>query len=469
MKKYLSIFCAIALMLCLGACGNSPEKNQTVSIFQNTQQEDKNGNAVSDTGATAMEVQNSGSLTVLASGDYAYFNTEDGYYYITEEEIALKDGGYATHLMYMDFATQQEIYLCSDAGCSHDDESCTAVLCEDEFEWGSSKIFVWNGSLYILSKEYDSDGSTVIEFSIGEAPEVETAPATLYRMNLDGTDRKKIYTFADGVTLEDCIFADDDGIYFITKKLETSVDGNTTITSSTDRNLVRYTPAGAKLETVVSMNFDDSITWQAVGCFDNSLVLEGIFYADGSDASANMSQDEWKEIYNKSKSVFATLDLSNGELTQVYQIQNSGIHSSATRAGFLYVSEESTGTIEKIDLRSGEQTTLASVSQSNICGMIGEKLICRTWDMTEDYSLYFVDVDSGAVSHCGLVNKYNGWALEVMGETEEDAIVIYDYKADANSDGSYEIYQYKFALIDKDELYAGNGDYRPIQMVGMGR
>ena len=384
----------------------------------------------------------------------------------------LADGSWGNHIMYMDFATNQEVYLCSDAGCSHDNKSCNAVLSENEYTPYSSKIFVWNGKLYLLDKDADTDGSATIDLMLGQnmqAVQAETRPATLYQMNLDGSDREKIYTFADGITLEDTILSSDDGIYFVAKKLETDIDGNTTVTTSTDRNIVKFSPANKQLKTIMSLQPDDDISWRIVGCYDNSLVLEGIEYENGNFGSADMSDAEWKDLYNKSQTVFATLDLSSQKHTEVYRVKNKGIHASATHNGFLYVSEASSNDVIAIDLRTGSASTLASLTQNNIMGVFSDQLICRTWDLSDDYTLYFLDTKDGRISHCTLTNKYNGWPLEVICEAGNDALVIYDYKADAHSDGSYEIHQYKYALIDKDDLYAGKNTFRPIEMIGEGR
>lgn len=464
MKKFLSVLCLLALLCGLCACGGKSEGYSGSEISPIASDALRFDTQNGDT-----EGKTAGGLTELTNNGYASCNTEEGYYYITEDPVQLKDGSYAAHLMYMDFATAQEIYLCSDTGCAHDEKSCTAVLPEDSFAWASSRIFVWNGSLYILSKEYDSDGSVTMNLMGDSLIQAESAPASLYQMDLDGTNRKKRYTFDAGLTLEDRVFADEDSIYLITKKLETSMDEGAAVTSSTDRNLVRLAPASGTIETVLSMDFQDGITWQAIGSYDNSLVLEGISYGDGAGASANMRQEEWNAVYNSSKTVFAVLDLDSKALKPVYEIRNSVSHSSANRDGFLYISTDGSGTVEKLDLRSGEKSTLASLRQNNICGMLSGRLICRTWNMTEDYSLYFVDTDTGENSRCGLVNKCNGWALEVMGETERDAIVIYDYEADAHPDGSYTINRYKFALIAKEDLYAGKDNFRPVRMVGKGQ
>ena len=52
---------------------------------------------------------------------------------------------------------------------------------------------------------YDNDGSVskgMITIG-GDGRSVESQPAVLYRANPDGTDRKKIFTFDAGLTLED--------------------------------------------------------------------------------------------------------------------------------------------------------------------------------------------------------------------------------------------------------------------------
>ena len=132
-------------------------------------------------------------------------NTENGYYYLTFETTRLRDGNYGMHLMYMDFASGREVYLCSTAGCKHDSPDCPSVFLYDDLPSESTMLFVFGNNLYILSREYDNDGSMsqgVINIG-GDSSSAESRPAALYRANLDGTERKKIYTFDAALTLED--------------------------------------------------------------------------------------------------------------------------------------------------------------------------------------------------------------------------------------------------------------------------
>lgn len=123
--------------------------------------------------------------------------TENGYYYQTFDTVELADGTYGSHLMYMDYASCREIYLCSTAGCRHDSPDCPAVLPYDDFPVSSTKLFVSGDHLYILSREYDDDGAMSQDYLLdGTYDEpAESQPAVFYQAKLDGTERKKIYTF----------------------------------------------------------------------------------------------------------------------------------------------------------------------------------------------------------------------------------------------------------------------------------
>ena len=98
-----------------------------------------------------------------------------------------------------------------------------------------------------------------------------------------------------------------------------------------------------------------------------------------------------------------------------------------------------------------------------------DTLCCVSIEDVNDKSLYFVDMESGEVKRSMLTNLSLGWQLDILAETEREVLVIYDYDAKDNGDGSYEILQYKYALISKEDLYNGVAGYKPVTMLGRGR
>lgn len=94
-----------------------------------------------ETGSTASGLR----FLCTDDGEIEYFS-EDGYYYISHDSIKLSDSNYGSHLMYMDYASCQEVYLCSAPGCSHDTPDCTAVLPNKDFPF-STKLFLFQAFL----------------------------------------------------------------------------------------------------------------------------------------------------------------------------------------------------------------------------------------------------------------------------------------------------------------------------------
>ncbi len=397
-------------------------------------------------------------------------STAEGYYYLTEETVELKDGNYGSHLMYMDYATRQEIYLCSTAGCSHDSPDCPAVFLYDDFPTMSTRLFVYRDSLYILSRKYDSDGSMGTYFTFGDDSPLlpEDKPAVLYQAGLDGTNRRKVYTFDSALTLEDTVLGDADGIYVIAKKLSMDNVDQVTYVTSSERKLLFLEPDSGDMQELCSLNFADDITRQIAGCTGDALILSR------TDFGRTLSREEYwddklyKEMYETSSTVYEKLNSKTGMLREFCRVPNTKEHSCKFIGEHMYLSFSDSGDIQDIDIRTGSQEILCSLPQSLIMDAIGDTLCCRTWNLSEDFTWYFVDTATGTVSHSTLVNQCNGWDLDFRAVSLPDVLTVYDYDATAHNDGSYEIHQYRYALISMADLLAGNENYRPITMIGKG-
>ncbi|MCM1057993.1 MAG: hypothetical protein NC517_10360 [Firmicutes bacterium] len=375
------------------------------------------------------------------------------------------------HLMYMDFASGHELYLCSTAGCKHDSLDCPSVFSYDDFPLFSTIPFIFGDHLYILSREYDNDGSmsqNFISFD-GGGNSIESQPATLYRANLDGTGRKKIYTFDASLTLEDKVIGSNQGIYMITKKLSTDKNGAQTYTTSSERKLTFLNLDSLSLTEICSMDFDDGISWNIIGCCQNGFVL------CGTDFGRELSQDEiwddavYRDLYNNSHEVYALLSREGGKPQELVRLSNKYEHSAQLLSDKLYLSSKENQNIEVMDLKTGEKKTLCSLPQNLLMDTLGDALCCRGWDLAGDPIWYFVDTKTGEVTHSPLTILCNGWAIDFRGETAEDVLFIYDYDATAHNDGSYSIHRYKYALISRNDLIAGKNNYRKIEMIGSGQ
>lgn len=112
--------------------------------------------------------------TILGCG------SEQGYYEtFTDESIG-------TNIYYIDYATQQEVYLCAAPNCTHDHEGCTAWIDPDE---GSYFPLVSGDHLLLVHIAYG------VEAPERAIPHIDTA-------NLDGSDRHTLVEFATNERLK---------------------------------------------------------------------------------------------------------------------------------------------------------------------------------------------------------------------------------------------------------------------------
>lgn len=495
--KRLFLFCIIMALVCSSLCACYGKTNAGGGADSGTGANAGGGandgdGADADAGTGSGTVQDAGGQKQGGSDDSSgsvglqflsnrygesACNTENGYYYLTEEAKELKDGSYGTHLKYMDFASRREIYLCSTAGCRHDTLDCPAVFSDDDFPTVSTLIFVLGDHLYLLSREYDNDGTVVTEFTLpgeeGSPAKAESKPAALYRANLDGTGREKIYTFDAALTLEEQVIGNEKGIYLVTKKLSSEKGGDQTYTTSSERKLVYLDLNSLSLREVCSMDFNDHKSWKIIGCSQNEFLLSAIDFGRELTREEEQDDDAYKELYDHSFMVYAALrpeeSGKGGKLKELVRQSNEYVHSVQIVGDSLYVSSSENENIDRVNIKTGERGKFCKLPQNQMMNVLGDTLCCRTWDLTDDPTWYFVNTKTGAVTHTSLVIPCNGWSVDFRGETSKDVLFVYDYDATSQPDGSYEIHQYKHALISKDDLFAGKENYRKIKMIDPGK
>lgn len=416
------------------------------------------------------DVENvSGGLRLICDNIGKGCWTEEGYYYLAREAVKLSDGSYGSHLMYMDFATQKEIYLCSNAGCTHDTPECQAVFLEEDFFTYTCMLYVYQDALWLLNKRSDNSGTTSMGDESFVAGSVETSPATLYRMNLDGTEREIVYTFDADLTLEDLVLGDEKGFYLVTKKLTAVQDGAQTYMNAEERSLIFLDPEEKEEQMVCSLEFGNHISWNIVGCSGRSLMLRGLDYGREITREEEYDDDSYKSLYEKSQEVFACFSLEDFQLTEKYRMDNKYQNSAVFQDNLLYASTAADNSVRSINFETGEEKVLYQKEGEYyyLLDMVGDKIQCH---LPDDYeTFYYMDKNTGQVSHSSQVNKSLGWSLEIRGVMEKDVLVIYAYDASPSEYGTgYTIHRFQYGLISQEDLFAGKDNYRKIDMVGRG-
>ncbi|MGM9733761.1 MAG: hypothetical protein ACI3YT_06545 [Prevotella sp.] len=181
-KRYLLFSGVLAALVCMfTACASVSSSDDSV----NTSSSESTVSSPSDSASADTDIEQSDSkgittpvstgFTTLTREGYSTLGCggEQGYYELHFDESI------GTNIFYIDYATQQEVYLCAAPNCTHDHEGCTAWIDADE----GSYIPLVNGDHLLLV--HITYGSEAPERAI---PHIDVA-------NLDGSSRHTLVEF----------------------------------------------------------------------------------------------------------------------------------------------------------------------------------------------------------------------------------------------------------------------------------
>lgn len=123
--------------------------------------------------------------------------------------ILLQNSKGEYNIFYVDYLTQQIVYLSSEPQSLHNEESDTSYLGECP---GGASLFCTSENLYVVV--------------LGSAPSsnVPSEPAKIIKMDLNGANRSTLYTFSDEYFLENTAFAfDGESLYFLAVNVDTGL------------------------------------------------------------------------------------------------------------------------------------------------------------------------------------------------------------------------------------------------------
>lgn len=416
-------------------------------------------------------------LTLLDKGG---LNTSSGqgYYYIAKDGFITDKGNYAFNMMYIDYESKKEIYLCNRPGCEHKSEDCTSVFTDEEVPVGSSLFYI-NDYLYLFSHVGDQDGITAVQRdsnSMGLVQEGATQlsgkPAVIYQIKPDGTERKKVYEFSSNEAVEDTVLIKGESLFFFTKCLSSeTLDNFTTKISSTDRKLVEIDTDTWKSNEIIDLD----INWKIIGCTENKIVFSKIDFKQELSKEDYNNDNKYLESYRNSETKVIMLDINDQNTKEVLSLSNSKLNTFAVDSNKLYFASEGTNQINIIDLSNLNQSVFKETSANQIDTIYDGVILSSKWEdvgsSTVETSMHFINLKDGTEEVSNLRTNTMGTKIEIRAELDDRFLVVYDY--DAKVDTKYENDQYsinglKYALISKADMYKGFANYSEIEMIGFG-
>lgn len=484
MKRLLTIFLASALALQLCSCDKTTSDAHDPSTGSGNVSV-TSGNTIQDGSSVPMGGENvqttapaDNALTLLRKGSNFLrvgCGTKDGYYGI---EGFFASDRYA-HITYIDYASGQEVILCSDSSCKHDTERCTSVI-----ESSVSGMFFYKEHLYYYVSDWDQEGVMSAGSSFGKDDydygqwNEHMTQAALYRMNPDGTGRELVYTFGENDIMEGFAVGDGDCIWFITKELSIVRDEKTgaTLTTSKNRALVKLDPNERRIVEQIPIYYNDNINKSFIGVCGTRLIFAGIAYPGGKSKLDYMEiiapsptfgdtsgMAEYHAFMSKCEYAFFALDVSDNSMKEIYRGMFDDIGRNYTQVGdrlYIPTGKDFTSAFT-LDLNTGSTEDFPVPDGYKLDDFIGERPLYITTD--GEYKRYFRDPDTGEMKKWVLESEYStGEVITINGGS---ALVVYDKVGEPTPGGGLRNPYDLYALISLDDLYNGRDNFKPIEML----
>ncbi len=489
MKKLLSLIFAAAFTLSLCACDKADNDSKSGSDVSGSSLISGESTANISTGHTAPvggestdvpDIPSAGANPIMLTKDVTLqldcggaYETDDGVYYIKK---AQKTGvGSIGYIMYIDYATGQETYLCSDSSCDHNSERCSSYLDNDEFFYGGDvRLFEYDGSLYYLNLKYTRNEDSA---QVGSTLYEEWRDQSLYRMGLDGTNRELVYTFDKDLNVESFAAGDGNALWFFVKTPTVDYDEErkTYFFGVKEPRLIKLDLSSRSIVEQIPLykykELERVFVW---GCSNGKMILCGREFPEDvtrQDVNAEANFDDpaadsmrVHELFERCKSVYFTLDLNNKEIKEIYRHGYDDEYRGFTDGKYAYLTDTIGRSSVKIDVESGEQSEFFPAEGYVAVGTVGGKYECRSVDKN-DLTVYFIDKESGEITSNSLEALYTDdvWMI-IHGDD-------YDYKnirEDAVAFGKDSVLirtEEDYVIMSIDDYFNGRPEYRPVNII----
>lgn len=371
-------------------------------------------------------------------------NYRDGYFYIRESSGSNKT---FANIMYYDYDTKKEVYLCNKPNCNHTENTCNSHL---EFS-ETNELFYYNNYLYFINTQI-SDSIVYENLDGTTSGGSEKSPTTIYRMNLDGTNKIKLFTVPSGTTMSMPYIIKGDTMYSFLENYE--IKNNSSIVTS--KKLIAINLNTGKYETII-----DGTDKSFLGVYQDKILLRKVDYKEDPNKFKNDDKGYFKNLENSTVKI-VLLDLSNKKEKNIYEdtYQNLKI-LEVYKDGIYFIGKDSKN-LEYINIDTTKKETIKELSDTGvtISNIIDDKILLHYRKLQK---AEYIDLKSKNTTSFTLTdNNHN--LVEILSSNNDYYFVgietIYgdDYTTWAGTT-SKRVLGTNYALIKKADYWASRPNY----------
>jgi|GEM_PF-1560728 len=446
MKK--SILC-LTLILCMvfalvGCNGDKPDPSSQGGITGNSDSKGSNSSSTPDNSSGTQTITAAKSLRFVG-GEAGSFGNDSGYYYARTNIKDDKNGDPYMSMMYVDYASKKEVYLCNKSNCAHNDSGCTSHLSM----FGCKGAFTYDNKLYRFIDDDANSGGAPSMTASGFVPVV-------YVSDLDGSNSRKLAELTSGTEWADNFVFGNGMAYVMIDRHELVQDGSGMTDRIVESNLVSINLSSGKFTKLTKTN-DKEI----IGAFDNVVVF--------SEISFTTSSGSYLERLKSANLIISTFDVSSESMKEIAKIPYPG--GIVCNGSSAYYAPTGKSSITELNLKTGQSSTLADnlPSSPNIMLAYAGHVVCINSGKNGVTDFYAVNASSKAVGNINLflTGETLKVEIDILAELSDSFLVRtgYDTKketVDWAGVTQNSVIGEKFALISKTNYFAGKAQYSEI-------
>ena len=456
MRKGIAITIG-AVVLCAGTyvllqTGAEQSSEKTASVMAGKQNKENKSPVSSPSVSSEDENQ---ELTFIRDGYKA--GNQNGYYYFSDDRA---------HIKYFDYESRKEIYLCNKPNCNHDSESCSSYLNSGV----SPDIFADENFLYLTEGSSDAE---VVVMNANEENEMnlstlQTEITVLYRMNLDGTEKTKLYECPSGVQMGMPYLKQGNILYAqftVSKQIETNPNSYSMVDS--EKKLVKI-----NLETGEYEEVADTLNKEILGAYGNKILWMETLYKQNPNDFINDDQG-WRDNLYQSTARISLFDPRTGQETMITEDHYKNLETITFDGLNLYVISEGSQKVEKISIENKERSVFAELPKSGayVQDIYDRKLQYVYYDLDSDEakveSAGYINLDTGENQAFTLIDD-SGILVEILDQTDTHYFVRTGYKMSKEyttwaGTKQRDIEETYYGLIRKEDYWNSKAEYLPME------
>lgn len=374
---------------------------------------------------------------------------QNGYFYIKRDDLR-------ENIMYFDYNSKQEVYLCNKPNCTHDTNNCPSFL---DFK-GLNELFYYNNSLYFL--ESSAKGTTISASFDGTIQNIDQEPSALYKMNLDGTEKQKVFVTPNGSRISTPFAIKDQLLYGYLEKSEVEKSENASFKNKiTERTLIEI-----DLNTGNYKKLKKGLYEEIIGIYNNKLVIRDIAYIKDPDSFDDNTNAYVNNLY-QSNTKIKLFDVQTKKEEIIYEDIFRNMENMTFYKNGIYIKGKDKGIIEYIDFSTKKKEVIKELSQKNfiIETIIDDKMLVYDYNRENGHVnfAYYIDLINNELNEFTLKDN-DGYLIEILSSNDDYYFVktetIYgeNYTTWAGTTQK-EVIGDNYGLIKKEDYWSSKASY----------